>query len=410
MINLFFIIHYYSGAITYANELLPYLSDQQGIAVHKIYLESKYYKEYTEIKEANILIIHIPAVKREAGSLKKYAKRCIDVITPILAGKKNVIFHLNYSTQVKFGKEARKKFGAKLVYTLQYLPNYFSYLGIDNTTNENLTTTGDVLDKKVIKEADKIICISKFTQNILCKQYNVPIEKTEIIYNGYGTIESKPPENTTWIKEGMGFDKKERLILFVGRLGTEKGLHALIHVFKKIVIDLPDARLVLAGEGNFKKTMKLCHNTIGKVTFTGSLKKEQLQKLYSIADIGVAPSHFELLGYVPIEMMFHRVPMIISNVPGMNELVKDGKNGLVCKVKKRTDGSLGLKIDKQSLYSKIKILLEDTTQAKKFAQHGRLSWENNFTAAHMGKATLKLYKQLQTMGNLESQKISNLTV
>ena len=49
MINLFFVIHDYSGARTYANEVLGYLAQQNGIRVHRVYLESIYYKEYTKV-------------------------------------------------------------------------------------------------------------------------------------------------------------------------------------------------------------------------------------------------------------------------------------------------------------------------------------------------------------------------
>ncbi|MCG8310040.1 MAG: glycosyltransferase [Cytophagales bacterium] len=395
MVNLFFVTFDFSGVRTYANELFDYLSNKEEIVLHKIYLESTYYNEYTEIVKNTVTYIHIPEVKQKERSLKKYSARCINLIEPVVAGKRNIIFHLNYSTQVKFGLEARKKFGAKLVYTMHYLPNFFSYLAIDGVFRENLGILGENHENEMIREADQIICISKFAQHIIIKHYNTPKNKTKVIYNGYGVVKKKPPKEIARIKGNFGFGENELLILFVGRLGVEKGVHALIRVFKKISKNFHDTRLVLAGEGNFTEIMQLCHDIAGKVTFTGKLTKEQLLKLYSIADIGVVPSHFELLGYIPIEMMYNRIPVVISNVPGMNELVEDGKNGLICKVNKRTDGLFGLRVDEESLYLKLKSLLKDKAFAEQLAQNGRLCWEDSFTAEHMGKATLKLYKQLQ---------------
>jgi hypothetical protein len=109
MVNLFFITRNYSGARTYTDELLGYLSIQKGIKVHKVYLESPVYKEYTVLNNNGIRIIHIPAVEWKVHVLEKYASRCIDLMDPLLRGKKNIIFHLNYSTQIKLGLEARKR-------------------------------------------------------------------------------------------------------------------------------------------------------------------------------------------------------------------------------------------------------------------------------------------------------------
>jgi hypothetical protein len=77
MINLFFVIHDFSGARTYANELLGYLTTQQGITIHKVYLESMDYSEYTEVKEEDILNIYIPKIERKGNALQKYAARLI---------------------------------------------------------------------------------------------------------------------------------------------------------------------------------------------------------------------------------------------------------------------------------------------------------------------------------------------
>ncbi len=115
MINLFFVVHDHSRAKIYANELLGYLSTQEDIAVHKLYINDSDYKEYTEIKEGNIHNIYIPRVKRKGYTLEKYAVRSIDLLSPLLSNREDIVFHLNYSTQVKLGLEAHKRFNASLV-------------------------------------------------------------------------------------------------------------------------------------------------------------------------------------------------------------------------------------------------------------------------------------------------------
>ncbi|MDP3446169.1 MAG: hypothetical protein Q8T08_25190, partial [Ignavibacteria bacterium] len=60
-------------------ELLVYFSAEISIIVHKVYMESCCYKEYTEIEEENIKNIHIPKVKRKGNTLEKYSSRCIEI-------------------------------------------------------------------------------------------------------------------------------------------------------------------------------------------------------------------------------------------------------------------------------------------------------------------------------------------
>lgn len=397
MINLFFIIHDHSGARTYANELLGYLVSCRDIKVHKVYLNSEHYKEFSIVEENSLTSIHIPKVKRKNNALDKYSKRCIDLISPLVEGKENPIFHLNHSTQVRLGAGARENFGAKLIYTLHFLPNYFSYLEVSPEIKKGLVTTGDVLDKEILEQTDEVICISKFAREVVCSHYEIPASKICIIYNGCGNIDvGRTNKRKQWTKERFGFGKNERIILYAGRLSEDKGVHTLIKAFRRIVAIFPDARLVFAGGGEFKEFFPMCNEVTGKVTFTGNLELSELQTLYNLAEIGVCPSYFELLGYAPIEMMAQQLPVIISDVPGMKELIEDGTTGLVCGVTKRKDGLLSLETDEESLYEKIKLLLENKALAQKLARNAHTNWQNHYTSTHMGQATMKVYEQLQT--------------
>lgn len=397
MIYLFFVIHPHSGAKTYANELLGYLKNQSEISVCVIYLGCKNHHEYTEIRENGLISIFFPRIKREAGSLKKYSARCIDILSPRLHGKENIIFHLNYGTQIYFGLEARKRYGAYIIYTQHYLPEYLYYLDFNKSLEQNHTVELDALEIEIIENSDKVICISNFSKRALNKHLGFPNEKIEVIHNGYGTVEMVSDLDKERNRERFGFRDNENLILFSGRLiGEEKGVYMLIEAFKKLLNDLPNSRLILANNGDFQDILERCTDIIGRVTLTGRLSMEQLQKLYDTVDIGVVPSNYELLGYVPIEMMLYQIPMVVSNVPGMNELIEDGVHGLKCKVTNKKNGTEGLEVDEVSLYEKMKELLTNRVLARQLSVNARNHWKNCFTANHLGKSTLGLYQEMFT--------------
>ena len=414
MINLFFVTHDYSGARAYANELLGYLSNQKDIVVHKVYLESGTCKEYTEARENNILNIHIPKVGRKGSTLEKYACRCIDLLSPVLQGKPGPIFHLNHSTQVKLGLEARKRFNARLVYTLHYLPNYFSSFAMGTVDPKEVTTTGDVPDREICKQADQVICVTRFALEMLNQHYQTPLSKLHLIYNGVGGVGDCKSDLSDIAKEEirqqLGFPIESAVILFVGRLMFGKGVEKLIKAFNKLIVEYPKARMVLVGDGSFSPFMELAKDNIGRVSFTGKLPFERVEQLYQIADIGIIPSEFEQCSYVALEMMGHGVPVVATNVPGMSELFADRENALLANLKERKDGLLGLEVDEQSLYVKMKLLLKDKALAKRLALNGRKKWENHFTAEHMGQETCRIYKDVLDTGKKVSSSSLNLTI
>lgn len=51
--------------------------------------------------------------------------------------------------------------------------------------------------------------------------------------------------------------------------------------------------------------------------------------MYAIADVGVVPSKHEEFGYVAVEMMMHKLPVIVNNTTGLREIVENGKFGTV---------------------------------------------------------------------------------
>ena len=259
MINLFFVIHDYSGARTYATELLNYLSGIEGIALHKIFSESKYHKEYRVIQDENIIEIHLPPAKKIIRNLEKYAARCLDLMQPLLIGKENLIFHLNFSNQVKLGVKARERFGAKLIYTLHFLPDFFSYLGYNDDWQDKLETTGDAMEKEMVSVVDHVICVTRFAKDAICHYYETPLQKVEAIHNGFSSLydcSNSHGKSKAKIRKVFGFGKNEKIILFVGLLESRKGVNFLIRAFNQLSGMFSNVRLVIAGDGDFKEAKK----------------------------------------------------------------------------------------------------------------------------------------------------------
>jgi glycosyltransferase involved in cell wall biosynthesis len=399
MINLFFIVHNHSGARTYADELLGYLASQAEISINKIFLESTSHKEYCEIIEKGILNIYIPKLTRSASSLKKYATRCLDLIQHLLTDKSNLIFHLNYSTQIEFALKARERFGAHLVYTAHFLPDFMSYCAIDNKKfNGSIQSTGDVLEKLALKEADHIICVTHFAKEAITRWDETPDEKITVIHNGTGRWSPKEkigtPGKKKMIRSQLGFNEKEGLILFVGLIEERKGIKHLLQAFNHLAKKHTKIRLIIAGDGDYKEVFERTKNCRGRITLTGKIPKEEVGLLYQISDIGIIPSVFEQCSYVALEMLKYGLPVIVSDVPGLKELYINHKNALLVPLSKADDKLLKLEVIEEELEKSVEMLLSDESLRRIIGINAHKHWEDGYTAQHMGRGTMEVYRKM----------------
>jgi L-malate glycosyltransferase len=121
-------------------------------------------------------------------------------------------------------------------------------------------------------------------------------------------------------------------VLYVGRLEKRKGLQWLLEAIAILHNRGLRCRLQIIGHGpmlnNMRQKVKK-ENLEVYVNFSGYVSQEELLKSYLKAKVVVIPSTFEGLPTVALETMAANVPLIATDIPGLNELVANGKNGLI---------------------------------------------------------------------------------
>jgi glycosyltransferase involved in cell wall biosynthesis len=123
---------------------------------------------------------------------------------------------------------------------------------------------------------------------------------------------------------------EEKIVLFVGRLVYEKGVHVFVNAVQR-VLEKVNAKFIIVGNGYMKdqlsglvKGMGLAH----KVLFTGFVDDETLRRLQRCADASVVPSLFEPFGIVALEAMAAGSPVVVSNTGGLSEIVEHDVSGV----------------------------------------------------------------------------------
>jgi glycosyltransferase involved in cell wall biosynthesis len=120
-------------------------------------------------------------------------------------------------------------------------------------------------------------------------------------------------------------------VVFAGRLVVEKGVDILLKAFKLILKEIPEAKLLIAGQGpeepNLKNLIKDLHLS-SSARMLGFLSQDELEIAFSKAWVQVVPSRWEEpFGFVAIEAMMRGTSLIVSSLGGLAELVTDAVHG-----------------------------------------------------------------------------------
>jgi glycosyltransferase involved in cell wall biosynthesis len=114
-------------------------------------------------------------------------------------------------------------------------------------------------------------------------------------------------------------------ILCVGRLVDGKGHPELIAAFRDVARMIPDARLILAGDGPERRRLEVLATGLD-VEFLGF--RRDIPALMSTATCLVFPSHHEGQGGVVVEAMLARIPLIAAGIPAVVEHVDASRGRL----------------------------------------------------------------------------------
>ncbi|MBQ0123701.1 MAG: glycosyltransferase family 4 protein [Bacteroidales bacterium] len=173
------------------------------------------------------------------------------------------------------------------------------------------------LEKMGMEEADKVITVSNLTRNIVINKYGIDPSKVVTVHNAVDFS----GRSSLSVSRGV----PEKVITFLGRITFQKGPEYFIEAAAKVLKVCPNVRFVMAGSGDM---MNRCIRQVAKLGiadrfhFTGFLKGDDVQKMFSLSDVYVMPSVSEPFGISPLEAMKSDVPTIISKQSGVAEVLK----------------------------------------------------------------------------------------
>lgn len=172
------------------------------------------------------------------------------------------------------------------------------------------------IERLGMEQADRVITVSLWTKKIAIKRYGIPENKIQVVHNGVRL------KKTIKVFSFPRFGSP--IITFLGRITHQKGPSFFVEAAQKVVSEFPDAHFIMAGSGDLLPQImeKVAHLKLSsKFHFTGFLKGDEVDRVWSMTDVYVMPSVSEPFGITPLEAIQQGVPVIVSNQSGVIEVM-----------------------------------------------------------------------------------------
>lgn len=241
-----------------------------------------------------------------------------------------------------------------------------------------------MLDRVLAHFTDHFTALSEATKEHLYRQQGIAPDRITVIYPGIDPERFSSVRRREAIRQEVGIPLDAQVVGTVARLAPEKGLVDLVNAMAQVREAIPNARLMLVGDGPLRPELEQRVESLGlrdTVHFLGF--RRDIPELLHVMDIFAFPSHREGLGMALVEAMAAGLPVVATAVGGIPEVVEYDVTGSL--VPPREIDALALNICR---------LLENSALRVAMGQRGRARVQQHFTARRAAAQTQKLYLSL----------------
>ena len=206
-----------------------------------------------------------------------------------------------------------------------------------------------ILIRRYLRYVDMILANSSCTERFM-QASGIPVAK---VLSYFLTTDYR----------SLPFPSTAPTVCFVGRLVPEKGVAILLRAMRRVANDLPEAHLIIAGDGKEKRRLQILSkqlNLDNVVEFLGYIPPERLNEVWLRSHVQVVPSVWaEPFGLAAVEAMAVGRPVVATRGGGLEEIVVDQESGFLV-----SPGNV------TQLSAKLLTLLQDSELAQRMGERG----------------------------------------
>lgn len=251
------------------------------------------------------------------------------LIQEIIDWKPDVIHSQCEFFSFQFASRISRITGAPIVHTYHTLyEQYVTYLVPSRRVGRTLVR---VLTRERLKKVKMVVAPTVKVENAL---HGYGVENPISVVPSGICLEQHhkrlSSEERLRRRRALGIRDDQRVLLNLGRLGTEKNLGELMELFAQALKDNGNMVFLIVGDGPARKALEAQAARLGisdKVIFTGMVEPGQVQNYYQLADVFASASTSETQGLTYIEAAANGLPLVCRQDDCLAEVLKEGENG-----------------------------------------------------------------------------------
>jgi len=248
---------------------------------------------------------------------------------------------------------------------------------------------GNALSRWKYRQVDCFICVSDAIRTMVIAD-GVPAERVVTVHEGIdlGRVEAAPPAD---LHAELWLPRHAPIVGNIAALVHHKGQRHLIEAAAIVVRTIPDARFVMAGEGELRPQLErqIKDRRLEKHVFLTGFRPDVLSVLKAF-DVFVMSSVTEGLGTSLLDAMACGKPIVATTAGGMPEVVGDGLNGLLVPPR-----------DHDAMAAAIVRLLGSEALRREMGAEGQTRARTRFSVERMVRDTLAVYRRVAMHAHVE---------
>ncbi len=152
--------------------------------------------------------------------------------------------------------------------------------------------------------------------------------RIDVVGRGVDHGRFSPTHRSAALRREWGAAPSDPVLLYVGRLAAEKNVALAVRAYRAARAQVPQARLVIVGEGPLQRRLRLEHPD---VHFAGPRRGDDLARHYASADIFLFPSLTDTFGNVVLEALASRLLVVAFDEAAANAHMSHGVHGLLAR-------------------------------------------------------------------------------
>jgi L-malate glycosyltransferase len=251
----------------------------------------------------------------------------------------------------------------------------------------NRSWRGNWLMKIFCSLADYVVGISPSVTNYLRHTVKAHPRKIRLINNGVAVPVRAAREKVEQLKRQLGLQPEDFVVGSVGRLRDfHKRFSDLIRAIALLREKCPSMKLLIVGDGEDREALEKLAvelNVQERVIFAGF--QNDTTPYYCMMDVFALASHMEGFGLVVVEAMLFSLPVVVTEVGGLRDIVVEGETGFL--VPSHTP---------MAMAEKLKFFFENKSHRVEMGEKGCIRAHAEFTAEAYVKKVESLYREAIT--------------